>query len=374
MQIEYNLERLRGLQEVDLETVDFETIDACPICAGRNLLDLSQLSGSLVTSWCGGCAHMFHRRRPTHAWYRQWYTRSWDQEQGAAPLPLKSWIEPVVRIAARTLDRKGRTLIRGNVFDFCRPVLQRSWRVLDVGCGYGRDLRPFGHFGCRTFGIEACPHRARAAGAMGIRTVPLGIEELTPDTFGGKFDLVTSNHVLEHVYDPRAFVAGVTRVLNPGGWLCIAVPNVERDFLLHNFFFALHIHCFSRSSLESLLEQHGFVIHRLQEEHQLRLLAQWRPEAPERPVRIGLSGSVNLSAAHVAAGVLGPDYQSRQSIACEWRVDRARMGHVFEAKFTEAPDQALGYSRSMRLRWRGPESLPLQFVSQRTGTAPFWVK
>jgi 2-polyprenyl-3-methyl-5-hydroxy-6-metoxy-1,4-benzoquinol methylase len=377
MRIHYDLKRLRGLREVDLATVDFETVETCPICGDANLLDVSQLSGSLITAWCGGCGHLFHRRRPTHAWYRNWYSQSWDTQGNARTSRhrLAGWVEPILRGVSRRLDPKGGVLIRGSVFDFCRPVVRRSSRVLDVGCGYGRDLRAFGRLGCRTFGIEACPHRAKAAGALGIRTVPLGVEELTPQTFNGRFDLVTSNHVLEHVYDPSSFLASVTRILNPGGWLYLAVPNVERDFLLHDFFFALHIHCFSRNSLESLLTRHGFITHRVQEEHQLRLLVQWRPEAAAKAVPWRVDRKAELLAGDIAAGVLGPDYLARPGrVGCGWAVSRTRLGELFETKYSDVREPNDHYPRFVHLQWDGAEALPLQFVSQQTGDAPFWVK
>jgi SAM-dependent methyltransferase len=127
------------------------------------------------------------------------------------------------------------------------------------------------------FGIEASPHRAQAASAQGVKTAIEPVERLAPDTFGTVFDLVISNHVIEHCVDPHAFMEGVCRVLRPGGWLCLAAPNQGHDFLIQNFFFALHIHHYSRTSMRRLLAAHGFTVQRFQEDHELRVLAQYRP-------------------------------------------------------------------------------------------------
>jgi SAM-dependent methyltransferase len=43
----------------------------------------------------------------------------------------------------------------------------------------------------------------------------------------GSFDGVVINHVLEHVFDLGPFLGEVARVLRPGGWLLIRVPNAS---------------------------------------------------------------------------------------------------------------------------------------------------
>ena len=41
----------------------------------------------------------------------------------------------------------------------------------------------------------------------------------------GKFDLVTSMEVIEHVADPAAFIAGLAAHLKPDGLMIISTPN-----------------------------------------------------------------------------------------------------------------------------------------------------
>lgn len=38
------------------------------------------------------------------------------------------------------------------------------------------------------------------------------------------FDLVLSDHTLEHIDEPRAFAAEIRRVVRPGGWFCARTP------------------------------------------------------------------------------------------------------------------------------------------------------
>ena len=46
-----------------------------------------------------------------------------------------------------------------------------------------------------------------------------------PAIAGERFDLVTSLEVIEHVVDPRSFVAGLAAALAPGGLMVLSTPN-----------------------------------------------------------------------------------------------------------------------------------------------------
>ena len=48
----------------------------------------------------------------------------------------------------------------------------------------------------------------------------MGVEELT-----GTFDLVTAMEVVEHVADPKAFLASLAARLAPGGLMILSTPN-----------------------------------------------------------------------------------------------------------------------------------------------------
>ncbi|HEU4382383.1 MAG TPA: class I SAM-dependent methyltransferase [Anaeromyxobacteraceae bacterium] len=91
-------------------------------------------------------------------------------------------------------------------------------RVLDLGCGTGRDL-PLYSAGVRTVAVDPHPQNLRAARRRAPR-VPLvqGRAEALPFK-DGAFDTVVSGLVLCSVADPALALNEVRRVLAPGGAL-----------------------------------------------------------------------------------------------------------------------------------------------------------
>ena len=98
--------------------------------------------------------------------------------------------------------------------------------ALDVGCGAGLLAEPLARLGAEVTAVDAAPEliaaaRAHAAGArLAIDYRAVGVEAV-----GGRFDLVTAMEVVEHVADPRAFVASLAERLAPGGLLILSTPN-----------------------------------------------------------------------------------------------------------------------------------------------------
>lgn len=391
MNVTYTVERLGNMREVDLKTVPFETIDRCPLCGSDRLTDVALLRDSLISSWCSRCAHLFHRRRPTPEWYQRWYQVFWDRPTERPRRSWRSFIPP----SLKRLIRQGMgyyTVKRGvgfskpgdrwrEIFDFCQPAVTQGSAVLEIGCGYGRNLLPFRHYGCLAYGIDPSPHRAESTGYFGIRAVALPVEQLQPETFGTFFDLVISNHSLEHLPSPTIFLEVVKRILKPGGWVCITVPNFENDFLIAQFFYALHIHCFSRHSLTEFLRTHRFWVHRLSEDFQIRVLAQYLPDVPPPlALPIAANGS-RLPEELVLTNCFGPQYATvpGRKIYCHWSpFDVSELSkkckYHYRVSFGTEASSAQG-GGLIQLQVEGPVGVPIHFAKETAQTqASFWVK
>ncbi len=105
-----------------------------------------------------------------------------------------------------------------------RPLAGKT--ALDVGCGAGLLAEPLARMGASVIAVDAAPElitaaKAHAAGAgLTIDYRAAGVEALD-----GRFDLVTAMEVVEHVADPRAFVASLAARLAEGGLLILSTPN-----------------------------------------------------------------------------------------------------------------------------------------------------
>ena len=105
-----------------------------------------------------------------------------------------------------------------------RPLEGKS--ALDVGCGAGLLAEPLARLGAKVTAVDAAPElieaaKAHAAGAgLDIDYRAVGVEALK-----GKFDLVTSMEVIEHVADPQEFVQALAARLATGGLLILSTPN-----------------------------------------------------------------------------------------------------------------------------------------------------
>jgi SAM-dependent methyltransferase len=92
---------------------------------------------------------------------------------------------------------------------------------------------------------------------------------LFPDLAGelaGSFDVVSMHHYLEHTREPAAELEAAATALDPGGYLCIEVPDPESAFgrwfgaLWGPWFQPQHQHLLSVRNLARLLDEHGFAM------------------------------------------------------------------------------------------------------------------
>lgn len=106
----------------------------------------------------------------------------------------------------------------------CAAIGDAPQDVLDVGC-YTGDLLAMLPPACRRFGIEPNPGAAARAAARGVTIVAQRWDELGAD--GPRFDVIVNCDVIEHVPDPRAFLATLAGRLKPGGRLLVTTGNAE---------------------------------------------------------------------------------------------------------------------------------------------------
>ncbi|MHC4414905.1 MAG: class I SAM-dependent methyltransferase [Planctomycetota bacterium] len=133
--------------------------------------------------------------------------------------------------------------------------------ALDVGCANGRFVRTLQALGWRCEGVDFNQTAVEACRAQGLTVHHGDLESARLDD--DSFDLITVQHVIEHLPDPDSLLGEASRILRPGGRLLIATPNSQalgrRWF--GKFWFAndipRHLILFSPSNLDALAADHG---------------------------------------------------------------------------------------------------------------------
>ena len=159
------------------------------------------------------------------------------------------------------------------LFSLCATLPSGS-RVLDVGCGNGSVAAEFAKRGFRVTGIDLAESGIR----MARESCPAARFELLPadanllENLGEAqpFDLVYSLEVIEHLYDPRSFLAGCFAATRSGGMFVCSTPyhGYLKNLLISlangwdrhasPLFDGGHIKLFSRRTLSALIREAGF--------------------------------------------------------------------------------------------------------------------
>jgi len=143
-------------------------------------------------------------------------------------------------------------------------------RLLEVGSGPGFFLDVAMRRGWDVMGFEPSHQAWQYSSEM--LSMPVRNEFFSEETAGGmaKFDAIYLALVLEHIPDPSSLMRLVKVCLNPGGAICVAVPN---DFSpIQRYLWAKegysqwwvapphHINYFTHATLSHMLRKAGFQV------------------------------------------------------------------------------------------------------------------
>ncbi len=140
----------------------------------------------------------------------------------------------------------------------------RPGRVLDVGCGQGRQLLRLKAMGWEVEGQEIDPD----AGAHHLEDGDIRVYRARLEDLGlpeGRYDAIVMNHVIEHAVDPPALLRECRRLLKQEGQLVVVTPNTGS--LGHRLFGPhwrpleppRHLFLFSDRNLPDLARKAGFL-------------------------------------------------------------------------------------------------------------------
>ncbi|HYA12759.1 MAG TPA: class I SAM-dependent methyltransferase [Syntrophales bacterium] len=141
--------------------------------------------------------------------------------------------------------------------EYCRPGMA----ILDIGCGAGTLLSHAVQDHLIAYGVNPDP----GFGNYGLKHY--GLKEVQICLFeqasfpSAMFDIITCNHVFEHLVDPTAALMRIRKYLKTNGLIYFSIPNVlsPHGQLEYNFFWE-HITNFSPTTITLLLKKMGFKI------------------------------------------------------------------------------------------------------------------
>jgi len=209
-----------------MKQVDFNQIQRCPICEGKQLKSLNCRTEFAQNSRdcfyfkfndcvCQDCGYVFSLNRPSQFYLNDYY---------------KNYLSSLSNVSAHELDKRIQIL---------QPFLNDHSNVLEIGGGYSKFsdiLTGMGHFV--------------------FREDPSLISDPLITNHG--FDLICSYYVGEHVLDVNEWIVYQKDLLAPNGLLLIEVPNFAAYPLesMNNE----HINHFQMIHLHYLLNKHGITV------------------------------------------------------------------------------------------------------------------
>ena len=154
--------------------------------------------------------------------------------------------------------------------DLLRPRLQPGSKVADFGCGHGTLLEvlhglPFALqlSGCDLSPVLAQNSQRRVPDAE-VRVADIEALPYSENTFDAAF----ATEVMEHLATPLKALTEIHRVLKPGGWLLVSLPN--RDWFRfdeyirgRSKFQPVDDHFYRVVEMEGFLQQAGFVVRKV---------------------------------------------------------------------------------------------------------------
>lgn len=231
---------------------DAFVVVACPACGADRATPLYEKYG-MQHNLCRACGTQYVSPRPPADLLGEFYARSDNYRYWA------KYIFPKSREARREKIFRPRAKILADVA--AQKGVNRGVFV-EVGAAHGvfcDEVRKLDIFR-KIVAIEPTPDLAGNCRDLGFETIEAPFEEITLDL---EADFIANFEVIEHLFDPAAFLAWCHRLLKPGGTLLLTCPNIagfetlllgrESDTVDHE-----HLNLCTPESLAGLARRCGF--------------------------------------------------------------------------------------------------------------------
>ena len=237
-------------------------MSVCLVCGSQQSDQLFQASDRLYHTTakqfavvrCGECGLVRLDPHPAPDELRHYY-------------PDNYWYSPDQTTASRMEEAYRRLVLRDHVQFVAQALASSRARgpLLDVGCGGGLFLGMMRQHGFRVVGLDFSREAAAIAWRRQLAPAVCADMEKVP-LRSGSFAGLTMFHVMEHLYDPRAYLTAAHALLAEDGRLVVQVPNAASwQFRLlgrhwNGVDVPRHLFDFRDRDVERLLESCGFEV------------------------------------------------------------------------------------------------------------------
>jgi 2-polyprenyl-3-methyl-5-hydroxy-6-metoxy-1,4-benzoquinol methylase len=147
--------------------------------------------------------------------------------------------DPIAQLFLRVV---GRLDTSSSAVHFIRYIQQIATvrplrRVLDAGCGKGKlsfwlaGAYPHAQLDALDYSSEKIAASSAIQRDMGVTNIRFFVADLCHFSNESAYDLIFSNHVLEHIVENRKVLANLVQSLRPGGFIYIQMPNAVQQRL-----------------------------------------------------------------------------------------------------------------------------------------------
>ncbi|NOY29547.1 MAG: class I SAM-dependent methyltransferase [Planctomycetes bacterium] len=223
----------------------------CNLCGPTSCEEISNRDregNTLHTVICTACGLVWTDPRPSNEQNRKFYAEQYRLQYKSTYVPKR---KHVYRETLRAMAR----------YQAIAELVQPGMKLLDVGSGAGFFPYVARQQGIEAQGIEPNQGFAEYAGeTFDVPTTNAFFQDV--DIPEESFDLITLNHVLEHVEDPCVTLGQLGKWLKSDGYLVVEVPNIEATYHApHNRFHVGHFYNFNPVNLERLGAKAGLAVH-----------------------------------------------------------------------------------------------------------------